>query len=80
MSAQTKRSGNMHLKDVVGSEELTHKWVLAHISNSPINVPFWCTRIVIAGIETMHMIKRGQLDCPSGQLASAAQLFYSLAF
>jgi hypothetical protein len=24
---------------------------------------FWRARITIAGIETMHMIKRGQLDC-----------------
>ena len=24
---------------------------------------FWCTANVLAGIETMHMIKKGQLDC-----------------
>jgi transposase-like protein len=41
---------------------------------------FWSARIIIAGIETMHMIKKGQLDCPDGQTASAAQQFYSLAF
>ena len=40
---------------------------------------FWSARIIIAGIETMHMIRKGQLDCPSGQPASAANQFYSLA-
>jgi len=33
----------------------------------------------IAGIETMHMIRKGQMDCPAGQTMSAAQQFYSLA-
>ena len=40
---------------------------------------FWSARIVIAGIETMHMIKNGQMDCPAGSTASAANQFYSLA-
>ena len=40
---------------------------------------FWSARILIAGIETMHMIRKGQLDCPAGQTMSAAQQFYSLA-
>ena len=35
---------------------------------------------IIAGIETMHMIKKGQLHCPEGQSLSAAEQFYSLAF
>jgi hypothetical protein len=30
-------------------------------------------------LETMHMIRKGQLDCPNGQTASAANQFYSLA-
>jgi transposase-like protein len=34
---------------------------------------------IIAGIETMHMIKKGQLTCPEGQVMSAADQFYSLA-
>ncbi|MGZ3235953.1 MAG: IS6 family transposase [Burkholderiaceae bacterium] len=42
--------------------------------------PFHCTRIILDGIETMHMIKKGQLTCPEGQVASAASRFYSLAF
>jgi transposase-like protein len=40
---------------------------------------FRCARILLAGIETMHMIKKGQLDCPDGQVTSAADQFYSLA-
>ena len=35
---------------------------------------------IIAGIETMHMIRKGQLACPAGQASSAADQFYSLAF
>ena len=41
---------------------------------------FWSARRLIAGIETMHMIKKGQLDCPDGQAMPAADQFYSLAF
>ena len=41
---------------------------------------FRCARSLIAGIETMHMIRKGQLDCPEGQASSAAGQFYSLAF
>ena len=40
---------------------------------------FWSARIVIAGIETMHMICKGQMDCPAGSTASAANQFYSFA-
>ena len=40
---------------------------------------FWSARIITAGIETMHMIKTGQMDCPVGQTMSAANQFYSLA-
>ena len=34
---------------------------------------------IIAGIETMHMVKKGQLGCPGGLAFSAADYFYSLA-
>ncbi|UUZ66468.1 IS6 family transposase (plasmid) [Polaromonas sp. P1-6] len=40
---------------------------------------FWSARIIIAGIETMHMIRKGQADCPNGSTMSAAQQFYTLA-
>jgi putative transposase len=41
---------------------------------------FRCARALIAGIELMHMIKKGQLDCAEGQVSPAASRFYSLAF
>lgn len=41
---------------------------------------FHCAAKLIAGIETMHMIKKGQLDCPDGEAMSASEQFYSLAF
>ena len=40
---------------------------------------FHCAHILIAGIETMHMIRKGQLDCLQGQTSSAASQFYCLA-
>ena len=40
---------------------------------------FRCARSIIAGIETMHMIKKGQLDCHKDKASSAADKFYSLA-
>ena len=40
---------------------------------------FWSARITIAGVETMHMIKKGQMNCPGGQTMSAANQLYSLA-
>jgi putative transposase len=41
---------------------------------------FRCARALIVGIETIHMIKKGQMDCRQGQASSAAAKFYSLAF
>jgi transposase-like protein len=39
-----------------------------------------CARILLAGIEMMHMIRKGQLRGPKGKVASAAKQFYSVAF
>ena len=41
---------------------------------------FRCARALIAGIETMHMIKKGQLAAIKDRVSSAADKFYSLAF
>ena len=41
---------------------------------------FRCASSLLAGIETMHMIKKGQLDRPKAQASTAASQFYSLAF
>jgi len=38
---------------------------------------FRCASILIAGIETMHMIKKGQLDRPNARASTAASQFYS---
>jgi putative transposase len=39
-----------------------------------------CARVLLAGIETMHMIRKRQLADPNGRSASAAEQFYSLAY
>jgi len=41
---------------------------------------FHCAAKIIAGIETMHMIRKGQSAGPEGQVMSAAEMFYNLAF
>ena len=41
---------------------------------------FRCAGILIAGIEVMHMIRKGQLDGIKDRASSAANQFYSLAF
>ena len=40
---------------------------------------FWSARILIGGIEIMHMIGKGQMDWPAGSIMSAADQFYNLA-
>ena len=39
-----------------------------------------CPRILIAGIEIMHMIRKGQLANFKDEASSPANQFYSLAF
>ena len=39
---------------------------------------FQCAHAIIAGIETMHMIKKGQLDFVKDRTLSAADKFYAL--
>jgi transposase-like protein len=39
---------------------------------------FWSAVEIIAGAETLHMIKKGQLGCRDGLDHSAADDFYSL--
>jgi putative transposase len=41
---------------------------------------FRCARNLLAGIETMHMIRKGQLIGPDRSTASAADQFYALAY
>ena len=41
---------------------------------------FLCARILLAGIEVIRMIRKGQLGAIRDQASSAANQFYSLAF
>jgi putative transposase len=41
---------------------------------------FRCARILLAGIETMHMIRKGQLAGSNRSIVSAADQFYALAY
>jgi len=36
---------------------------------------FWSARIIIAGIESMHMIRKGQMDGTDGKTMSAGNQF-----
>jgi transposase-like protein len=40
---------------------------------------FHCARIILGGIETMHMIRKGQMQRVGKNPLSAAQQFYSIA-
>ena len=40
---------------------------------------FLSAKIILAGIELMHMIKKGQMETPGKSPLSPAQMFYSLA-
>ena len=40
---------------------------------------FRCAVAILAGIETAHMIRKGQFDFPQCAVMSAAEQFYSLA-
>ena len=40
--------------------------------------PFDCARVILGGIETMHMIKKGQMTCSGKIPLSAAQQFNAL--
>jgi putative transposase len=39
---------------------------------------FRCARIILSGIEVMHMIRKGQVKTAKGIAPSAAEQFYSL--
>ena len=67
---------NKYLKNIV---EQDHR-AIKRITRPMLGFKsFWSARILIAGIETMHMIRKGQLDCPNGETVSATNQFYCLA-
>lgn len=56
-------------------------WAVKRITDPMMGFKsFWSAQRLIAGIETIHMVKKGQLHCLNGQPTSAATQFYSLAF
>ena len=68
---------NKYLNNIV---EQDHR-VVKRVTQPMLGLKFfWSARIVIAGIQTMHMTRKGQLNCPAGSTASAADQFYGLAF
>ena len=67
---------NKYLNNIVEQDHRTIKRITRPMLGFK---SFWSARIIIAGIETMHMIRKGQLDCPGSQTMSAANQFYSLA-
>ena len=67
---------NKYLNNIVEQDHLGVKRVTQPMLGFK---SFRSARILIAGIETMHMIKKGQMDCPTGSTAPAVNQFYSLA-
>jgi hypothetical protein len=71
-------------RGVVVDHATVHRWALKML---PVLAAVFrarkrsvdCARRQIAGIETMHMVKKGQLDGPNGEALSAADQYYSLA-
>jgi len=67
---------NKHLNNIVEQDHRAVKRITRPMLGFK---SLWSARIVIAGIEVMHMIRKGQLDCPGSQTMSAANQFCSLA-
>ena len=66
-----------HLNNIVESDRRAIKRVVPPMLGFKT---FRCAGALITGIETMHMIRKEQLDAPEGQTSTAASQFYSLAF
>lgn len=68
---------NKYLNNIVEQHHLSVKLITRPMLGFK---SFWSARITIAGIETMHMIKRRQISYPDGQTRSATNQFHGLAF
>ena len=66
-----------HLNNIV---EQDHRFIKRMIRPKLGFKSFRCASIVLAGIETKHLIRKGQLRRAQGQATSADNQFYSLAF
>ena len=60
--------------------EQDHRVIKRIVRPMPGFKAFRSARIILAGVEVMHMIEKGPLDCPKAQASSAATQFYFLAF
>lgn len=67
---------NKYLNNMVEQDHRAIKLIVRPILGSK---SFACARVLIAGVETMHTIRKGQCDRPEGKASSAANQFYSLA-
>ena len=63
---------NRYLNNIVEQEQRAIKRINRAILGFK---SLWSARIIIAGIETMHMIRKGQMNCPEGKTMSAANQF-----
>ena len=75
--ADIKLLQSKYLNNIV---EQDHRVIKRIVRPMPGFKAFRCARIILAGVEVMHMIEKGPLDCPKAQASSAATQFYFLAF
>ena len=69
-----------HLRRLLKGRKIADHRAVKHIIRPMLGFKsFRSATRILAGIEIMHMLKKGQLDCHDGQVASAADQFYSLA-
>ena len=55
--------------------------VVTRITDPILSLKFHClAKKLMAGVETMHLLMKGQLHCPTGRPAVEADQFYSVAF
>lgn len=77
MGATIDLRQNKYLKHIV---EQDHRATKRRVMSMLGFKSFDSAAQLIAGIESMHMINKGQLPCPEGEVMSGADQFYSLAF
>jgi putative transposase len=59
--------------------ERDHRAIKRRTRPMPEFKDFDCARVILSGIEVMHMIRKGQMTCPNKRPLSAVDQFYSLA-
>jgi putative transposase len=67
---------NKYLNNVVEQDHRAIKRIIKPMMGFK---DFRCARIILSGIEVMHMIRKGQMKTAKGTSPSAAEQFYSLA-